>query len=81
MASKKAEPIGKKIRLDHDGGITIFYGDKDKFGRCIHDMKEFCGIWCPLFPVPEIVDLNGDRRFLKFVCHGNLYGFNVEVKM
>ena len=81
MASKKAEPIIKKIRLDHDGGITIFYGDKEKFGRCIHDMKEFCGVWCPLFQVPEIGDLNWDRRFLRFVCHGYEQGVWVEVKM
>jgi len=79
MASKKAEPIGKKIRLDHDGGITIFYGDKEKFGRCIHDMKEFCGVWCPLFPVP--CKLNTDKYFLIFVCHGYEEGACVEVKM
>jgi hypothetical protein len=83
MVSKKTEPITKKIRLDHDGGITIFYGDKEKFGRCIHDMKEFCGVWCPLFPVPLIYsnDPWDTKRFLRFVCHGYEQGVYVEVKM
>ena len=85
MASKKAEPIIKKIRLDHDGGITIFYGDKEKFGRCIHDMKEFCGVWCPLFPIPTQVgnppSVSDARWFLRFVCHGYEQGVYVEVKM
>jgi hypothetical protein len=86
MSSKKLEQITKKIRLDHDGGITIFYGEKEKFGKCIYNIKEFCGVWCPLFPVPSdfgtSVGSRGDKRwFLKFVCHGYEQGIYVEVKM
>lgn len=85
MSSKKLEQITKKIRLDHDGGITIFYGEKEKYGKCIHNIKEFCGVWCPFFPVPDSFGVStspSDKRlFLKFVCHGYEQGIYVEVKM
>lgn len=70
--------INKKIRLDHDGGITILYGEQEKFGRCIHNGKEFCGVWCPLFPVPVPYVTDTTHHLLSFKCHG---GMPVEVEV
>lgn len=67
----------KKIRIERDGSINITYGPHEKIGRCINAPNDFCGVWCPLFPVPSHFD---DGDYLLFSCHGG-YVVKIAVEM
>jgi len=60
----------KKIKLHRDGGITIYYGEIEKFGMCFNDLNQPCGTWCPLFPALGIYVTDITHSFLNFKCHG-----------